>query len=402
MTIDCSRIKLSVVVPVYNVVSYIDKCVESIVSQTHRNLEVILVDDGSSDGSGEKCDLWAQRDTRVLAIHKQNGGLVSARQAGVQAATGQYLAHVDGDDWIDEMYAEMLELAVSCDADVVTLGMVRNYTGHTVINSENIEAGVYRGKKLEEDFWPKMIDLKYFFRSRVNGHITTKIYKTEFIKGFHLSLSTDITIGEDAAVVYPGFLEANCIAVLDRNSYHYVMRTGSVMDTKGGEEKSLKAVENVLQDAVTRYSERVPNIRRQFGFLMTFIGLLTASEKFLKYDENGLYPYKGLMRSDRILLYGAGRFGKALHKYIEENEICEIVSWTDKSRIDGTVPIEEAVKQSYDKVVIAVLLADMSQEIKTELLDRGIESERIIQIKSEDISDCLIRKGGKNECKKNL
>ncbi len=385
METDCSCVKLSVVVPVYNIASYIDRCVESIVRQSYRNLEIILVDDGSSDGSGEKCDLWAQRDARVFALHRQNGGLVSARQAGVEAATGEYLAYVDGDDWIDEMYAEMLDLAVSCDADIVTLGLVRNYAGHTIIHPENVAAGIYRGKKLEEEFWPRMIDSGQFFRSRVNGHITTKIYKTTLIKKFQMRLPADITIGEDAAVVYPCFLAADCVAVLDRNSYHYVMRAGSVMDSRGGEEKSLKAIEDILNEAAERYEEKVPNIKRQFEWLMTYICLLTAPEKVLGSDKDGVNLYKGLKKTDRIVLYGAGRFGKALYRYMEDNKVCEILAWTDKARVKGIVPVEEAMRQSYDKVVIAVLLADVSEEIKAELLRRGIESEKIAQIQIDDV-----------------
>ena len=382
---DCSRVKLSVVVPVYNIASYIDRCVESIVRQSYRNLEIILVDDGSSDGSREKCDQWVQRDTRVFVLHKQNGGLVSARQAGVEAATGEYLAYVDGDDWIEEMYAEMLELAVASDADVVTLGLVRNYAGHTVLNPENIAAGIYRGKKLEEDFWPQMIDTRHFFCSRVNGHITTKIYKTELIKKFQMRLSADITIGEDAAVVYPCFLAADCVVVLDRSSYHYVMRAGSVMDIRGGEEKSLREIENILHETADRYKDKVPNIKRQFELLMTYICLLTAPEKVLRFDKDKTCLYQGLEEKDRILLYGAGRFGKALHKYMEDHKVCKILAWTDKARVEGIVPIEEAMRQSYDKVVIAVLLSEVSEEIKAELLTRGIESDRIVQIQINDV-----------------
>ncbi len=385
MEINKECVKLSVIVPVYNIVSCIDRCVESIVNQTYYNMEIILVDDGSTDGSDRKCDLWTQKDARIRVIHKKNGGLVSARQAGVETATGDYLAQVDGDDWIEkEMYEDMLKMALSCDADIVTTGLVRDYAGHSVTNSEKIGAGIYRGKKLEE-LWTQMIDVECFFRSRINGHITTKIYKTGLIKDLQMQLSVDARIGDDAAVVYPCFLAANCIAVLGQNYYHYVMRPGSVMDSLTEEEKSLKAVEYALARAVEKHSNKVPNIKLQFDLLFLYVCLLSGAKSILRCEKNDVYPFSGLKKGDSILLYGAGRFGKIVYKYIEESKVCKITAWADKSIREDIVSIEDALKCSYDKVVIAVLLADVSEKIKAELVAGGVDAEKIVQIKCDTI-----------------
>ena len=100
--------KISVVVPVYNVEDYLDRCVKSIISQTYENLEVILVDDGSADGSPVMCDSWAQKDPRIKVIHKPNGGVSSARNAALDAATGDFIGFVDSDDWIENDFYELL------------------------------------------------------------------------------------------------------------------------------------------------------------------------------------------------------------------------------------------------------------------------------------------------------
>ena len=101
--------QISVIVPVYNVEGYLARCVDSILGQTYENLEVILVDDGSRDGSGALCDAFARQDHRVKVIHKPNGGLSSARNTGIDAAQGEYLAFVDSDDWLEpDAYAQML------------------------------------------------------------------------------------------------------------------------------------------------------------------------------------------------------------------------------------------------------------------------------------------------------
>lgn len=115
---------ISVIVPVFKVEKFLSKCIESILNQTYTDIEVILVDDGSPDKCGEICDLYAQRDKRVKVIHKENGGQASARNAGLEIATGDYISFIDSDDWIDkDMYEELLRVAKSTDADIVGGGV---------------------------------------------------------------------------------------------------------------------------------------------------------------------------------------------------------------------------------------------------------------------------------------
>ena len=99
---------VSVIVPIYNVEKYLEKCIESIVNQTYKNLEIILVDDGSQDNCPAMCDEWTQKDSRIKVIHKKNGGLSSARNAGLEVSNGEYISFVDSDDWLDENTFEEL------------------------------------------------------------------------------------------------------------------------------------------------------------------------------------------------------------------------------------------------------------------------------------------------------
>ena len=100
---------ISVIIPIYNVEAYLDECIASVIAQTYSNLEIILVDDGSPDNCPQMCDEWAAKDSRIRVIHKENGGLSDARNAGIDIATGEYIAFVDSDDWIvPEMYEKML------------------------------------------------------------------------------------------------------------------------------------------------------------------------------------------------------------------------------------------------------------------------------------------------------
>lgn len=142
---------ISIIVPVYNVEEYLDKCVESIVDQTYKNLEIILVDDGATDNSGKLCDEWAKKDDRIRVVHKENGGLSSARNAGLDIATGDYIGFVDSDDYISSvMYERLLKIINEHDADIACCGVIR-YTNAeyipTLIN--NLKEVTYDMDKLD-------------------------------------------------------------------------------------------------------------------------------------------------------------------------------------------------------------------------------------------------------------
>lgn len=116
-------ITISIIVPIYNVEKYVRQCIESIINQTYKNLQIILVDDGSTDTSGLICDEYASIDDRIEVIHKKNGGLVTARKIGLQKAKGEYIGFVDGDDYIDDnMYESLLGYILKKDVDMVHTG----------------------------------------------------------------------------------------------------------------------------------------------------------------------------------------------------------------------------------------------------------------------------------------
>ena len=111
--------KISIIVPIYNIENYVDKCVASMVGQTYKNLEIILVDDGSTDNSGALCDKWAKLDERIIVLHKENEGLSDARNSGLEIATGKYIGFIDGDDWLAaDMYDYLHQLITKHDGDI--------------------------------------------------------------------------------------------------------------------------------------------------------------------------------------------------------------------------------------------------------------------------------------------
>ena len=136
---------ISVIIPVYNVERYLDECIKSIVNQTYENLEIILVDDGSPDNCPRMCDDWAKKDERIRVIHKENGGLASARNAGMNICTGEYISFVDSDDWMELNAYESLLKYFDDKTDIVKFDMIRNAD---VIPSETTDIRVYEKEML--------------------------------------------------------------------------------------------------------------------------------------------------------------------------------------------------------------------------------------------------------------
>lgn len=150
--------KLSIIVPVYKVEKHLSRCVNSILNQTFNDLELILVDDGSPDKCPELCDQFAQRDARVRVIHKENGGVSTARNAGLAAVCGMYIAFVDSDDWLEpDMYEKMMAVADQYDCDVVMCDCVKDFADHSEAYSHNIRSGFYDSQQLKKEYFPHLL-----------------------------------------------------------------------------------------------------------------------------------------------------------------------------------------------------------------------------------------------------
>lgn len=220
---------ISVIVPVYNVEKYLDTCVQSILAQTYKNLEVILVDDGSPDFSPSLCDQWQQRDSRVKVIHKKNGGLSDARNAGIDASSGDYLAFVDSDDYISPvMYEELLRVAKETDADIVTSNLCfvsegKKEYGH--INLPAFPATFGPDEMLEIELGHTMVEAPEYVTS------CNKLFKRRV---FFTSEMIRYPVGklyEDAYTTYRLYHASRRTTVVNNAYYFYIMRDGSITHT---------------------------------------------------------------------------------------------------------------------------------------------------------------------------
>lgn len=208
---------ISIIVPIYNVEPYLRKCLDSVVGQTYRDLEILIIDDGSTDGSGRICDEYKEKDDRIIVFHTENRGLSAARNLGLDNATGEWIGFVDSDDWIEpDMYEVLLKKAEESGADVVECGCYRELLDKTVarkrvdvlLNGEEAVSALLQGKLFD--------------------YAWDKLWKKECFKSIRFP---EERVHEDTAVTYRIFAEAESVCMISSALYHYRERKGSLSQT---------------------------------------------------------------------------------------------------------------------------------------------------------------------------
>ena len=236
--------KLSVIVPVYNTEKYLRECIDSILTQTFTDYELIMVDDGSTDGSGVICDEYARKDERVRVIHQQNAGVTNARKSGVQSACGMYFSFIDSDDWIHpEMFERMVEKCVEVNADVVICDVSLEYGTKAEILPSLTEEGFYHKNDLRDKIYPTMLMDVSFRRPGILGSSCNKLFHRKVLEQVFWQVDDSFVYGEDALFCYAALLESNGVFVLRKPLYHYRQHSESAMHQYNGK----KYYENALR-----------------------------------------------------------------------------------------------------------------------------------------------------------
>lgn len=226
---DGKTIFFSIVVPIYNVEQFLDDCVRSILEQTYKEFELILVDDGSTDSSGQMCDQYEKEDCRIRVIHKKNGGLVSARKAGILIAKGDYAVCVDSDDWIDKKHLqELARIVHDYSPDIICFGHYEVSEGKKKNFIIPFRKGLYEKSGLINEIYPQLIRTEG--ATAFPPTIWAKAYKMDLYRTEQLLVDDRIKIGEDAACTIPCMLRANSIYILDKALYYY--RRNNISMTK--------------------------------------------------------------------------------------------------------------------------------------------------------------------------
>lgn len=269
----------SVIVPIYNVEKYLTRCIESVLSQTYENFELILVDDGSPDNCPKICEDFAKKDSRIKVIHKENGGLVSARQSGIKEANGDYIFNLDGDDAVcPDALESAYEIINKTNADIVSFCYKRYQNGEigdTV--SDLLDEGLYNKDDIKSKISPNLLSNKNM--RNLFYFIWGKAIKRELAIKHQLNVTTKISLGEDICCSFPCYLEANSVYMSKKAVYLYTIRDDSL--TTFFKTSQLTQLVEVIKSLRNLNVQKPVDFEEQtarYGCFMSFAILAAAAE----------------------------------------------------------------------------------------------------------------------------
>ncbi len=269
----------SVIVPVYKVESYLSNCIESVLGQTFSDFELILVDDGSPDTCPEICDRYGEKDERIKVVHKPNGGLASARRAGIKVAEGEYVYNLDSDDLIEEdtlEYAYNKIMETGCEIVSFSYRWVKG--GRTVnITNDGLDEGFYAEKDIERYIYPRLLMDKNM--NHISYYLAGKAIKRELLTPHQLNVSEEISLGEDLCCVVPCYLSAKSAYISKKDAYLYTVREDSL--SKEFNTRQIYLVEKVLNEIREKDVTKITDFEEQlcrYSCFMCFAILASAAE----------------------------------------------------------------------------------------------------------------------------
>ena len=247
---------LSVIVPVYNTEKYLRDCIDSILAQTYKNFEIILVDDGSTDNSPIICDEYAQKYSIISVIHKENCGLLHTRKVGFGVARGEYVTYVDSDDYIEpDMYQYMMGKITEHEADVVICGMVRETEGIRTAFPAFKNVGFLNKEKLEQYLYPSMLYTNDRKSGAILPSLCNKIMRKSVLEKSLNSADNSISIGEDALCSFPCLLDAKSVYICENKNF-YIYRQVPNSLTRAYDEKLLDKFKLLIELLDKAFKER--------------------------------------------------------------------------------------------------------------------------------------------------
>ena len=384
---------VSIIVPVYNVEAYLEQCILSILNQNYRNIELILINDGSTDCSGLICEKYAKTDKRIKLVQQPNSGVTTARKKGVALATGAYIGFVDGDDYIDsDLYQKLM--AVQDGFDLVISRWYREEGEKTRIAFDKIMLGAYRTQEDMDFLLDHLVNVSMpggdvNVRSGFMTYMWGKLYKASIVKEVFLAVDTSISIGEDIDFLYRYFLKCSSVLLTDICGYHYRIRKTSASHFVDRNCTYLKNICKIYESLfpVFQAHPRCNTLLPQLQFkISTMLSKAPAKMGFYPEGRNTSYifPFLNLLDNKRIVLFGAGNVGRHYRQLIERYRLCEIVLWVDNNweeykRVGDCVVSQNAMLHTdYDYVVLATSDSGKAEKQKEALVKLGIDTQKIL------------------------
>lgn len=386
---------LSIVVPVYNVAPYLEQSMQSILNQTYSDMEVILVNDGSTDGSEKLCQKYAALDSRIRLLSQENQGVTRARKNAVRLASGKYIAFVDPDDYIDlELFRRLME--VREDFDVVVCQWFRESEQGIRRAYDSIAPGAYRTAEDMDFLLDHMVNAStpgglYNIKPGITAVLWNKLYKTGTAKEVYRQVGENIRSGEDLIFTYLYLLRCKSVLITDICGYHYRVRNNSIIHSFVQDSRTLQRECNLYDHllpafmAHTRHDTLLPQLQMKLSTRIsnTMKRMDFAPEARLELKLY-IFPFINLLDGKRIALYGAGTVGRHYLRQIRSWGLCTVTDWVDLNWKDfqregsDVSGVETLAGADFDHVVIACLEKKEADEIRVELTARGIPESKIL------------------------
>lgn len=396
---------ISVIIPVYNTERYLRRCMDSIIHQTYQNLEIICVDDGSTDGSGELLDAYAEKDERITVVHKANGGLVAARKTGIAHAAGDYVSYVDSDDEIVlTRYEDLMDKGIRQQADIIFTDVTQVYADGSRLHMKNHYAeGLYERAQIESEILTHLCDLHHFFTYGLRSYLCGTLISRPLLCICQQMVDDAISYGEDVACMIPLLDHAKSVYMAHTGMYFYHKNADSMchaIDASGeGGEKARCSIRawyfHMKGLDVQIPAELQPNFREALKILIFYDVLMYDYAGVMQSldatgDAETIFPY-GVPRNHRVVLYGAGALGMNLYRYLSKRGV-NIVLWCDRAwesyrarGYDVHSP-EELQHAMYDNVLMGIGQYEITEKAAAALVKMGIPEDKIVFMKMQELT----------------
>lgn len=381
---------LSVVVPVFNGEKYIKECIESIRKQTYQNLEIIIVNDGSTDRTEEICERIALEDDRIILVFQENAGVIAARTRGVEIASGEYIAFVDADDYISErMYEKLINYMPEYDVAICGIKQQLSESEEQVVFDDFV--GGYASFDQMKNVWRTMLyDFDKEKLHSLYSILPNKIFKKRMLLPIMQRMDRNINHGEDSCITLQYLLECNSAFFLREDLYYYRYNEESV--TRSLNKKMLENVVRIynLLKPVFDNHIKAQSLNKQLEKWIIFL-LIQSVNKYLGFSKENRIPQYWVSVEEyigkKIVVYGAGQMGQDI--IWQCNKLGqEVYAWVDKEYVRyqrenmyvRNVEILNDVKlqKEIDVILIAVSNKEVADKIRRSLVQLGISEEVIV------------------------
>lgn len=396
--------KVSVVIPVYNTEKYLCQCLNSVMNQTLADIEIICINDGSTDSCPRILDEYSRKDSRIKVIHKRNEGLVAARKAGAIAATAPFVGYVDSDDWIEpDMYEQLFHIAKEFQVDLIASGYYLEGS-YTTLHYDTVPEGLYGNDRMRylHNHLIYNLDQK---ETGLRGSLCCKLFSAEQLKKVQLKIPDAISIAEDKMCLLTYVLDCNSVYVLREAYYHYRINTNSMAHAPNT--NYLLCVNEVYKYLIQLYQHKkfTGFMRRQAEIYIVELLVMGINSRLGFENSNIMWvdPYwlEQIPLKSRIVLYGGGELGKKYKRHLMSRTDINYIACIDfsynrflknglsdqqRSEFDLKVASPEVLKHlDYDYIVITIKNAKKAQQIKNQLVEYGVDRECIFWFEQREI-----------------